>query len=177
MRRWTVLVLFLLIGITFLGCATTGLQSELILNDEYFQVAHREIQNAKESIYLIAYLFLLYDYQGAYSNRLLEDIIVARERGVDVHVILEYPKPEYMKEEGPANQKVYEKLLVAGVDARFDKPERTTHSKVLIIDEETIIVGSHNYTFDGLKYNNETSLLLKDREKAKRLIKYFEQID
>ena len=176
MRRWIALVLLLIIGTTFLGCATTGLQSELILNDEYFQAAHREIQNAKESIYLIAYLFLLYDYQDAYSNRLLEDLIEAREKGIDVHVVLEYPKPEYMDEEGPANQKVYEKLKAAGIDVRFDKPERTTHSKVLIIDGETIILGSHNYSFDGLKYNNETSLLLKDREKAERLIRYFRQI-
>jgi len=175
-RRWIALVLLLIIGTTFLGCATTGLQSELILNDEYFQAAHREIQNAKESIYLIAYLFLLYDYQGAYSNRLLEDLIEAREKGIDVHVVLEYPKPEYMDEEGPANQKVYEKLKAAGIDVRFDKPERTTHSKVLIIDGETIILGSHNYSFDGLKYNNETSLLLRDKGKAERLIRYFRQI-
>ena len=176
MRRWITLVLLLIIGTLFLGCATTGLQSELILNDEYFQAAHIEIQNAKESIYLIAYLFLLYDYQGAYSNRLLEDLIEAHKKGIDVHVVLEYPKPEYMDEEGPANQKVYEKLKTAGIDVRFDKPERTTHSKVLIIDEETIIAGSHNYSFDGLKYNNEISLLLKDREKAERLIRYFRQI-
>jgi len=176
MRRWTALVLFLIIGTTFLGCATTGLQSELILNEEYFHVAHREIQNAKESIYLVAYLFLVYDYQDAYSNRLLEDLIGAHERGVDVHVVLEYPKPEYMDEEGPANQKVYDKLKAAGIDVRFDKPEITTHSKVLIIDKETIIAGSHNYSFSGLKYNNETSLLLKDSEKAERLIGYFRQI-
>jgi len=176
-RRWIALVLLLIIGTTFLGCATTGLQSELILNDEYFSVAHREIQNAKESIYLIAYLFLLYDYQDAYSNRLFEDLIEAREKGIDVHVVLEYPKPEYMDEEGPANQKVYEKLKAAGIDVRFDKPERTTHSKVLIIDGETIILGSHNYSFDGLKYNNETSLLLRDKGKAERLIRYFGQIE
>jgi len=176
-RRCIVLVLLLIIGTTFLGCATTGLQSELILNEDYFHVAHREIQNAKESIYLIAYLFILYDYQEAYSNRLLEDLIGAHERGVAVHVVLEYPKPEYMDEEGPANQKVYEKLKAAGIDVRFDKPERTTHSKVLVIDRETIIAGSHNYSFSGLKYNNETSLLLRDREKAKRTIEYFEQID
>jgi cardiolipin synthase len=177
MRRWTVLVLFLLIGTTFLGCATTGLKSELILNDEYFQVAHREIQSAKESIYLISYLFLLYDYQDAYSNRLLNDLLEAHNRGVDVHVILEYPKPEYMKEEGPENQKAYEKLREAGIDVRFDSAERTTHNKVLIIDRETIIVGSHNYTFDGLRYNNETSLLIRDRNKAKRMIEYFAAIE
>ena len=162
---------------SLLGCATTEIQSKLILNDEYFHVAHREIQNAKESIYLISYLFLLYDYQGAYSNRLLDDFIAAHKRGVDVHVILEYPKPEYMKEEGPKNQEVYEKLKAAGIDVRFDSAKRTTHDKVLVIDRETIIVGSHNYSFGGLKYNNEASLLIRDKAEAKRLIKYFEQID
>lgn len=173
--------LFLIIGVLILalvsGCVTTGAQSELILNDEYFQVAHSQIQKAEESIYLISYLFLLYDYESAYSNRLLEDLIAASQRGVDVHVVLEYPKPEYMEEEGPKNQEVFDKLQAAGIDVRFDSAEITTHSKVLIVDRETIIAGSHNYTFGGLKYNNETSLLVEDRAKARELIKYFEQIE
>ena len=146
---------FLIIGVlalsSLLGCAATGLRSELILNDEYFEVAHREIQNAKESIYLISYLFLVYDYEGAYSNRLLDDLIDAHKRGVKVHVILDYPKPEYMGEEGPKNQQVYEKLKEAGIDVQFDSPEKRTHNKVLVVDREIIIVGSHNYSFDGLR--------------------------
>ncbi|MFH1856985.1 MAG: phospholipase D-like domain-containing protein [Candidatus Omnitrophota bacterium] len=170
-------VLVLITATTFLGCAARGLESELILNDDYFHVAHREIQNADESIYLIAYLFIIYDYQGAYSNRLLKDIIEAKNRGVDVRVVLEYPKPDQINEEGPVNQKVYEELTSAGIDTRFDSAEKTTHSKVLVIDRETIIIGSHNYSFGGLKYNNETSLLIKDKTKAKKLIEYFEQID
>ncbi len=177
MRRWAALVLLLIVGATFLGCATTGPQSKLILNEEYFQVAHREIRKAKESIYLIAYLFLLYDYPGAYPNRILKDLIAARERGVAVHVILDYPKPEYLDEEGPKNQEVYEKLKKAGIDVRFDSPAKRTHAKVLIIDRETIILGSHNYSFAGLRYNNEASVLLRDRGKAERLIKYFDRIE
>lgn len=177
MKRAFFLIIGLLILPSLLGCATTGLQSELILNDDYFQVAHREIQNAKESIYLIAYLFLVYDYPDAYSNRILRDLISAQERGIDVHVILDYPRPKYMDEEGPKNQEVYEKLKDAGIDVRFDSPEKRTHNKVLIIDNETIIVGSHNYSFDGLKYNNEASILIRDKNQAKRMIEYFNQIE
>lgn len=177
MRRWAALVLLLILGTTFLGCATTRPQSELILNEEYFQIAHSEIQNAKESIYLIAYLFLIYDYPDSYSNRLLRDLIDARERGVDVHVIMEYPKPKYMGKEGPKNQKAYDKFKAAGIDVRFDSPDKTTHNKTLVIDRETIILGSHNYSFSGLKHNNEISILLRDRKKAEKVIKYFEQID
>ena len=177
MRRWVTLVLLWIIANSFLGCATTNPQSELILNDEYFEVAHSQIQKAEESIYLIAYLFLVYDYQDAYSNRLLKDLIEAHKRGVEVHVILDYPKPEYMGEKEPKNQEVYEKLKDAGIDVRFDSAETRTHNKVLVIDREIIIVGSHNYSFDGLKYNNETSLLIRDRDKAKELIEYFEGIE
>lgn len=177
MKRAVFLITGILVLSSLLGCATTGLKSELILNDEYFEVAHREIQKANETIYLIAYLFLLYDYEDAYSNRLLDDLIDAHKRGVNVNVILDYPKPEYMQEEGPKNQQVYEKLKGAGIDVRFDSAEKTTHSKILIIDRETIIVGSHNYSFDGLKYNNETSLLIRDKDKAKKLIEYFEGIE
>lgn len=175
-RRWTVLGLLLATG-AFSGYATTGFESRLILNEEYFPVAQREIEKAQESIYVIAYLFLLYDYDGAYPNRLLEDLIDAHERGVDVHVLLDYPQPEYGDEEGVRNQEAYEKLKKAGIEVRFDSPEKRTHSKVLVIDGETIILGSHNYSWAGLRYNNEVSLLLRDREKAKRLIEYFEGIE
>jgi hypothetical protein len=67
-KRTLFLIIGALILTSLLGCATTGIKSELILNDEYFEVAHSQIQNAKESIYLIAYLFLLYDYEDAYSK-------------------------------------------------------------------------------------------------------------
>jgi len=107
---------------------------------------------------------------------ILMDLIDTYKRGVDVHVILDYPKPEYMGEENPKNQEVYEKLKDAGIDVRFDSAEKKTHNKVLVIDREIIIVGSHNYSFDGLKYNNETSLLIRDRDRVKELIEYFEQI-
>jgi len=77
----------------------------------------------------------------------------------------------------PKNQEVFNKLKAAGINVRFDSSKRTTHSKVLVIDKETIIIGSHNYSFDGLKNNNDTSLLLRDKDKAKRLIEYIEHIE
>ena len=51
MRRALFVIIGVLVLFSLLGCATTGLRSELILNDEYFEVAHREMQKAEESIY------------------------------------------------------------------------------------------------------------------------------
>ncbi|HAM39062.1 MAG: hypothetical protein A2474_00830 [Elusimicrobia bacterium RIFOXYC2_FULL_34_12] len=178
MWKWILFTLFLVSINVFSGCITTKTKGKIILNDEYFQIAHKEVQEAKSSIYLIIYLFMLYDYEDAYPNRLLRDFIDAHNRGVNVNIILEYPKPEYIKEgETLKNQDVFEKLKTAGINVRFDSPKRTTHSKVLVIDKETIILGSHNYSFDGLRYNNDTSVIIKDKGEAKKLIKYFENIE
>ena len=87
MRRWIAL---LLIATTLAGCATIRPQSRLILDEEYFRLVHSQIQNAKESIYLISYLFLVYDFENAYSNRILNGLIEAKERGLDVHVVHRY---------------------------------------------------------------------------------------
>lgn len=46
MERWLFVIIAILVLSSLLGCATTGLKSELILNDEYFEVVHREIQDA-----------------------------------------------------------------------------------------------------------------------------------
>lgn len=177
MKRWLIFSLGLILIIA-LACWVATIQPyKLILDDEYFQIAHREIQKAKASIYLITYLFLIYDYENAYTNRLLNDLIEAHKRGVGVHVVLDYPRPEYMSGEQPQNQKAYNKLKEAGIDVRFDSAEKTTHSKLIVIDAQTIIIGSHNLSSSGMKHNYESSLLLRDRYKAKKLIEYFNQIE
>ena len=48
-------------------------------------------------------------------DRLLKDLIEAHKRGVEVHVILDYPKPQALGEGGPKNQEVYEKIKEARI--------------------------------------------------------------
>lgn len=177
MKKWIMPIFLLAFGITFLVAASPGDKTELILNREYFEVAHKEMENAKESIHLVMYLFLLYDHNPkAYPNHILEDLINAHNRGVKVQVLLDYPKPRYTPKKGPQNKQAHKRLKEAGVPVRYDSPRTTTHSKVLIIDGETVILGSHNYTDSGTKYNNETSLLIRDKDIARELIDYIDEI-
>ena len=171
------LALFLIATTLLCGCAATSVRSTLILNDEYFHIAQSHIQNARESVHLIMYLFLVYDFAQAYPNQLLEELIQAHKRGVEVNVLLDYPQPQHLEAAGPRNQQAYERLKQAGINVRFDSGKATVHNKLLIIDRQTIILGSHNYTLAGLRYNYETSILLKDKAKAERLIEYFNKIE
>ena len=59
-----------------------------------------------------------------------------------------------------------------GIKVNFDSPKTTTHTKLVVIDRRYSMVGSHNFTHAALKYNNELSLLIDDRDLAQQLTDY-----
>ena len=58
----------------------------------------------------------------------------------------------------------------------FDSPRKTTHTKLIVIDERLIFLGSHNFTQSALKYNNEISILLDRPDLAKSARNYMLKI-
>ena len=58
----------------------------------------------------------------------------------------------------------------------FDSPHKTTHTKLVVIDQRLIFLGSHNFTQSALKYNNEISVLLDSPDIAKNARDYMLKI-
>jgi phosphatidylserine/phosphatidylglycerophosphate/cardiolipin synthase-like enzyme len=58
----------------------------------------------------------------------------------------------------------------------YDSPSQTTHTKVLIIDDERVLLGSTNWTYSALSNNNEVSVLIRSKEIAKELTAYFNKV-
>src|SRR3989338_6671477 len=68
----------------------TQVEAENIPSDKYFDTTLTEINNAKSSIFLTMYLVsVIPDQPDAQPNRLVQSLIKAKERGVDVKVILD----------------------------------------------------------------------------------------
>ena len=55
-------------------------------------------------------------------------------------------------------------------------PSQTTHTKVLIVDEQLALLGSTNWTYSALTNNNEVSFysLKGDRQRTDRLLQQSE---
>ena len=87
------------------------------------------------------------------SKKIADALIDAVEREVDVRVVLDVSerKKRWSK---------WRILKKGGVKVRFDGDHATANSKIMLIDDETIITGSYNYTKSAETKNSENIVVI-----------------
>lgn len=93
--------------------------------------------------------------------RLLADY--SNEPELDVRIIF--------RNIGPMRQKL-ESLKVAGFNMERVRMQTGCHTKGIIIDSKTILLGSHNFTNQGVQVNRDASLLMNNEDIAR----YYEKV-
>jgi phosphatidylserine/phosphatidylglycerophosphate/cardiolipin synthase-like enzyme len=107
------------------------------------------IRGAKRTILVHAYLL--------YSTRLAGALVHAHRRGVQVHVILDaHAQPHHP----PVSAVAF--LVAAGIPVSLDDRHAWAHDKVMILDGETVITGSYNWTVAAEEQNGENLLVVRD---------------
>ncbi len=158
--------------------------AEDLSGKKYFPRVKEALQSAKSSIFMVMY-FVTFDPKDQKSqvSQLVEELVNARKRGVKVKVILDqninFPaweggKGEWGREE--KNDPLFVYLKKHGIEAYYDNLYTITHAKAIIIDEETVILGSANWTESSLRKNWEISCLIRSKELAKELLQDFSEI-
>jgi len=111
-----------------------------------------QINAAKSEILVQAYSFTSAPIAKALSD--------AYKRGVKVEVILD--KSQRIEKYTSATF-----LANVGIPAFIDDKHAIAHNKIMIIDKETVITGSFNFTKAAEEKNAENLLIIKDKELAK----------
>lgn len=111
------------------------------------------INPARRTILVQAYSFT--------SSKIARALLRAKDRGVDVRVILDgnVTSHQYSPADFFAN---------SGIDVKLDYAHALAHNKVMIVDGETVITGSFNFTKAAETKNAENVLIVQDRELAAR---------
>jgi hypothetical protein len=117
-----------------------------------------------------------YNERESEVNLLLQDLIDAKNRGVEVKVILEGGEDFLGTEFEEKQKKSCLFLQNSGIDIKFDPRGITTHAKLVIVDHETVIIGSTNWNFYSLKKNKEASALIKSKAFARDYENYFSNL-
>jgi phosphatidylserine/phosphatidylglycerophosphate/cardiolipin synthase-like enzyme len=149
----------------------SGCPAILLTNEDYFPALLKAIDEAQSEIFMSIFSFKAGMHKNSYPDRILGHLAKAVKRGVNVKVILE--TTGRLDDELNAQNRQTGKLLEEkGVKVYFDSLRTTTHTKLVVIDERLIILGSHNLTQSALKYNNEISIMLSRPDLAKRARDY-----
>ena len=149
----------------------SGCPAFLLINENYFPALLKAIDEAQSEIFMSIFSFKAGVHKNSYPDRILGHLNKAVKRGVNVKVILE-TTGRLNDELNTQNRQTGKLLEENGVKVYFDSPRTTTHTKLIVIDEKVVILGSHNLTQSGLKYNNEISILIERPDLAKRARNY-----
>lgn len=136
-------------------------------SDDYHTTALRLIAGARRRVSVVLYVARL-DEDGPVM-RLVAALGEAARRGVAVRVVLDRGRDWRTGATDPKHEEVAGHLRRAGVRVVLDEEERTTHAKVLVVDDRQVVVGSHNWTRSALIANREWSLLIDDPAIAARI--------
>jgi competence ComEA-like helix-hairpin-helix protein len=148
------------------------LPGEIVLLPDaaYYDTLRHYLRQAERRIEIAMFIFKITDSPQNRPAAILSELAAAAGRGVTVTVLLE--RSGHDDGLNRENDKVARALHRHGVEVVFDKPQITTHTKLVVIDDRFCFVGSHNLTHAALARNHEFSLLIDSRKLAGELSSY-----
>ena len=153
----------------------TGCSVVLLKNQEYFTALTAAIDEAKSEIIMSFFLFKAGVHKNSLPDRVLSRLVRAARKGVKITVILEKSGGNDRNLDAE-NNRTKQFLEEKGIKVYFDSLQKTTHTKLVVIDQRLVLLGSHNLTQSALKYNNEISLLIDRPDLAKEARTYMLEI-
>jgi phospholipase D len=145
---------FLLAALGSILCADAEAPVPVAAADVCFTLAGEDcgsfavaaIDAARHSLLVQAYNFT--------EPRIVASIIAAHRRGVSVEVIVDKITARQRGEGVDA-------VAGAGIPTFIDRTPRIAHNKVMVIDDETVLTGSFNWSVSAERYNAENLLAVR----------------
>ncbi|MBI3221449.1 MAG: hypothetical protein HYZ44_18205, partial [Bacteroidetes bacterium] len=173
MKRKLIPLIFMLLISSTISAYQADIED--ISSEKYFEATLQSINEAKSSIFLVMYLISISpDQPDSQPSKLLNALIQAKGRGVEVKVILDqnidFESESTDEVLSNKNQKAFELLKKNNIPAVFDTSNIYTHAKTLIIDNKTVIFGSTNWSKAALTRNNEVNARVYSKEFAQSIL-------
>jgi hypothetical protein len=126
--------------------------------DNYVDVVVPFIESARKSIYFQNQSFNTQTIGGQYA-KLLDALLAKQKDGLDVRIIF--------RSFGSDDRDVITSAKDYGFDTKKIRKQRNCHTKGIIVDNEAVLIGSHNWTTAGTGFNRDASLIFYDSEIAR----------
>ena len=140
------------------------MENEILISREYPKRVIPLIKNAKKSIDIIVFDWGWYPDEIGEPIQIFNNAIFnANKHGVKVRAIVQ-------------KRLISAILRNLGIKAKTLNSNKLLNIKLMIIDGEIAILGSHNYTKNAFNVNHEVSIMIKDEKSILELEEYFNNL-
>lgn len=140
------------------------MKNQVVIANEFVKCISPHIERARKSIDIIVFDWRWYaDQPGSDCQKFNQLIVNALRRGVRVRCVVN-------------SDDIAMKLRSVGAEVKKHLSTHLLHAKLMIIDEDTVITGSHNYTQSAFTANYELSVILTELENIEPFNLFFRNI-
>lgn len=145
-----------------------------LIDRDYLGFVHNAIVTSVKRVWVNQFLIDMNpaDDQQLEVRNLLDCLINAQRRNVDIRVLIDRIRGSGTMHGCTQLSSMY--LNKFRVKCHYySGKEHSSHSKYIVVDDNLIILGSHNFTENALLKHHESSIALYSRDMNIRLAKYF----
>jgi phosphatidylserine/phosphatidylglycerophosphate/cardiolipin synthase-like enzyme len=151
---------------------TPNAETQAIIGSDYPKIVVPLIEAATTSIDFIMYEWKWYSHEQAGGMEKLNLAVLDRARSkIPIRVLLNIESMGHAITK--INSRTASFLQQRGVVVKFGQVGVATHAKMVIIDNLTVIIGSHNYSKGSFTRNQECSVGIKGPDSVRPFIDYF----
>lgn len=143
-----------------------------IKNNEIGEALKSCLDDAQDRVRLVMYAVAYRPGEGGDVTSLVNRVVEAHDRGVDVKVVLD--QSDWIAS-NDINDEAIDLFESRGLDLRLSERDRTTHAKMLMCDE-TVIVGDANWSYSSMEEYNGTSVQVTRPAVAQQYLDWFDGI-
>ncbi len=147
----------------------------LVMDNQFISVAQALVDQAKKEICISSFKLEICDKpRGRDLKKFFETIVEKRKSGVKVKVLFNWHDDRRSVAKTNYSASIF--LKQGGIDIRYLRNNRCCHAKLLMIDKEKILLGSHNLSVRSTQNNFELSYLIPDPETVAQVGAVFERL-
>lgn len=137
---------------------------QTILGKNYPSVVIPLIDKARHSIKIVVFDWRWYENDPGNPCQLFNSAIVrASRRGIVIEACVN-------------SEKIAKPLTTNGINVKIPISKNLMHTKFIIIDDEIVIMGSHNFSQSAFTTNFETSVVFEEPLQVNEFVLFFHNI-